>query len=75
MKIVRFGVSLPESLIKRFDSLIRRKNYSNRSEAIRDLIRRELVEEEISSNEKVIGKNLSKIFTLTGSKRYNDLKG
>ncbi|MCZ7557029.1 MAG: nickel-responsive transcriptional regulator NikR [Bacteroidia bacterium] len=55
MKLTRFGVSLPEDLISRFDALIRRKQYPNRSEAIRDLIRRELVQEDIASDRMVAG--------------------
>jgi len=55
MQLVRFGVSLPRSLIEKFDKLIKRKNYPNRSEAIRDLIRHTLVEEEINRDEIVIG--------------------
>ncbi|HGY56280.1 MAG TPA: nickel-responsive transcriptional regulator NikR [Caldithrix abyssi] len=55
-KLVRFGVSLPQQLINKFDAHIREKNYSNRSEAIRDLIRQELIEEEIDQDEReVIG--------------------
>ncbi len=42
--LIRFGVSLEKKLLKQFDDLIHRKYYSNRSEAIRDLIRRELAE-------------------------------
>jgi len=42
----RFGVSLPKALLSRFDKLIRRRGYTNRSEAIRDLIRDRLVDEE-----------------------------
>jgi CopG family nickel-responsive transcriptional regulator len=55
MQLIRFGVSLPGDLIRRFDRLIRRKKYPNRSEAIRDLIRRELVEEEIVNNAEIVG--------------------
>lgn len=44
--VVRFGVSIEEGLIKKFDKYIEQKNYSNRSEAIRDLIRKNLIEEE-----------------------------
>lgn len=40
----RFGVSLPEALLEEFDKLIQQKNYASRSEAIRDLIRDELVD-------------------------------
>jgi CopG family nickel-responsive transcriptional regulator len=43
-ELVRFGVSLEKSLLERFDLLIREKQYTNRSEALRDLIRRELVQ-------------------------------
>jgi CopG family transcriptional regulator, nickel-responsive regulator len=42
---VRFGISLDEKLLARFDQLMEQKSYSNRSEAIRDLIRAALVEE------------------------------
>ncbi|MBQ4567604.1 MAG: nickel-responsive transcriptional regulator NikR [Desulfovibrio sp.] len=44
-KLVRFGVSLDEDLLKPFDSLCERKDYPTRSEAIRDLIRKALVED------------------------------
>ncbi|MBN2424117.1 MAG: nickel-responsive transcriptional regulator NikR [Calditrichaceae bacterium] len=54
-KLVRFGVSLPTKLIRDFDTLISRKHYPNRSEAIRDLIRRMLIQEEIDENHIVVG--------------------
>ena len=44
-ELVRFGVSMDGRLLARFDQLIDEKGYSNRSEAIRDLIRDELVEQ------------------------------
>ncbi len=49
---IRFGISLPGSLLSRFDRLISFKGYSNRSEAIRDLIREYLVEGEWEKGEK-----------------------
>jgi CopG family transcriptional regulator, nickel-responsive regulator len=49
MAIFRFGISLEKALLQRFDSLIRKKGYANRSEAIRDLIRNSLVSEEWES--------------------------
>jgi CopG family nickel-responsive transcriptional regulator len=55
MNLVRFGVSLPGELSQRFDALYRKKKYANRSEAIRDLIRHALVEEEIEGDALVIG--------------------
>lgn len=53
--LIRFGVSLPQTLIQRFDQLIKEKQYPNRSEAIRDLIRKRLIEEEIVQDQEVIG--------------------
>lgn len=44
--VTRFGVSLDESLLAKFDRLIGGKGYANRSEAIRDLIRESLVREQ-----------------------------
>lgn len=44
--VTRFGVSLDENLLAQFDRLIARKGYTNRSEAIRDLIRESLVREQ-----------------------------
>ena len=43
---VRFGVSVSLELLDKFDELLRKLGYENRSEAVRDLIRRKLVEEE-----------------------------
>lgn len=42
---IRFGVSVPEDLLEQFDEKIDEKMYTNRSEAIRDLIRDFLVKE------------------------------
>ncbi|MCX8043710.1 MAG: nickel-responsive transcriptional regulator NikR [Desulfobacterota bacterium] len=44
--LVRFGVSLDKSLLEAFDALIHNTGDSNRSEALRDLIREELVRRE-----------------------------
>jgi len=53
--LVRFGVSLEKALLNKFDRLIREKNYPNRSEAIRDLIRQELVRKQWQSGREVAG--------------------
>jgi CopG family nickel-responsive transcriptional regulator len=50
--VVRFGVSIDSQLMKKFDASIDRKGYGSRSEAIRDLIRDRLVEEEWESGDK-----------------------
>ncbi|MHB1455298.1 MAG: nickel-responsive transcriptional regulator NikR [Armatimonadota bacterium] len=44
--ITRFGVSIPTDLVKSFDETIHNKGYTNRSEAIRDMMRDYLVETE-----------------------------
>lgn len=44
--LYRFGVSLEKELIEEFDAHVRERNYPNRSEAIRDLIRQELTRKE-----------------------------
>jgi len=45
-EVVRFGISADERLLERFDALISEKGYVNRSEAVRDLIRNALVEDQ-----------------------------
>jgi len=46
-KVERIGVSLEPDLLEAFDELISSKGYSSRSEAIRDLIRKELSTNEL----------------------------
>ena len=54
-KVFRFGISLEKNLLDKFDLLIKDKNYSNRSEAFRDLIRQELVKKEWQVGKEVAG--------------------
>lgn len=49
--IVRFGVSIDEKLLTKFDEHISDKGYVNRSEAIRDLIRDVLVSQQLEDPE------------------------
>lgn len=53
--LVRFGVSLGKELLSRFDKFIKEKDYPNRSEAIRDLIREYLVKKEWTKSKEVAG--------------------
>ncbi|MFH1507184.1 MAG: nickel-responsive transcriptional regulator NikR [Candidatus Omnitrophota bacterium] len=53
--LVRFGVSLDKELLIKFDSHLKKKNYSNRSEAFRDLIRQELITKEWLGGREVAG--------------------
>lgn len=54
-ELVRFGVSIDGDLLEKFDAQIERKGYTNRSEAIRDLIRDNLVSEEWALDEETVG--------------------
>ena len=55
-KLVRFGVSIESDLLNGFDKYIAEKSYKNRSEAIRDLIRNNLIEKEWKDgNKDVVG--------------------
>ncbi len=54
-KLVRFGVSLDHHLLDDFDRLLARKNYATRSEALRDLIRDNLVGQEWDENKETVG--------------------
>jgi len=54
-EIQRFGVSIEQELLEEFDQQIEKKGYKNRSEAIRDLIRNQLVDEEWQTDEETVG--------------------
>lgn len=51
----RFSISLEESLLERFDDFIQQRRYNNRSEAIRDLIRRSFVKKQWEGDKQVMG--------------------
>ena len=53
--LIRFGISLDKDLSEKFDQLIKDKAYNNRSEAIRDLIRQDLVQQQWQEGDEVAG--------------------
>jgi CopG family nickel-responsive transcriptional regulator len=56
MSVERVGVSFEPVLLNKFDILMKRRGYTNRSEAIRDLVRKEIIESGIKEdNSEVIG--------------------
>ncbi|MBM7623589.1 nickel-responsive transcriptional regulator NikR [Sporohalobacter salinus] len=61
-ELVRFGISMKESLLEKFDDSIVNKGYSNRSEAIRDLIRNRLVENEWEDEEKEVAGTVTLVY-------------
>jgi CopG family nickel-responsive transcriptional regulator len=54
-RLARFGVSLDQRLLDEFDSHIKRRRYTNRSEALRDLIRDNLIEQQWDENRETVG--------------------
>lgn len=61
-KLIRFGISMNADLLEKFDRIVARKGYSNRSEAIRDLIRDELVETEWESEEAEVAGTITLVY-------------
>lgn len=55
MQVKRFGVSLEDELLKKLDRLVENQKFPNRSQAIRYLIKKDLVENEWEGNEEVAG--------------------
>ena len=49
--LIRFGISLENELLSKFDTHLDAKGYGNRSEAIRDLIRQDLVAENLADED------------------------
>jgi len=54
-KLVRFGVSLDQALLDKFDRLAKERNYTSRSEAFRDLMRQELVQKQWQEGKEIAG--------------------
>ena len=55
-ELARIGVAIDSELLIRFDQLISKRGYTNRSEAFRDLIREELVQKSWeSADSEVVG--------------------
>lgn len=55
-KVERFSVSIPRQLLKELDRMVKQCKYKTRSEAIRDLIRARIVEDQWRSPEsEVVG--------------------
>lgn len=62
-RLVRFGVAMDEDLLQRFDGLVARRGIAaNRSEAVRDLVRDALVEEELADGDEEIVGTVTMVF-------------
>jgi len=62
-KTIRFSISLEMELSKKFDGWLKKNGYENRSEAIRDLIRDKLVEEEWKDDAKEVVAVLNLVYS------------
>ncbi|MBS3780587.1 MAG: nickel-responsive transcriptional regulator NikR [Desulfovermiculus sp.] len=59
---IRFGVSLDSDLLERFDRICEERCYQTRSEAIRDLIRKELVHKEWEDQNREVTGTLTLVY-------------
>ena len=55
MALVRFSVSIDKELVEAFDALAQAQGYANRSEAVRDALRSQLVRREWEQGDEVAG--------------------
>ncbi|WP_297518240.1 nickel-responsive transcriptional regulator NikR [Thermococcus sp.] len=62
MGIIRFGVSVPEELLGKFDKIIEEKGYVNRSEAIRDMMRDFIVRHEWETGDSEIAGTITMLY-------------
>lgn len=61
-ELARYSVSMDARLLEKFDKLIEERGYENRSEAIRDLIRSALVEEEWASGSQRVAATVTLVY-------------
>jgi len=60
--IIRFGVSVPEELLGKFDKIIEEKGYVNRSEAIRDMMRDFIVRHEWETGDSEVAGTITMLY-------------
>jgi CopG family transcriptional regulator, nickel-responsive regulator len=55
-ELCRIGVAIPQDLLQQFDKLIEQRGYATRSEAFRDMIRDDLIQQTVTvPNQEVVG--------------------
>ena len=60
--LARIGVAIEQKLLDKFDRLLERRRYQNRSEAFRDLIRAALIEDRVSEDERQVVGSLTLLY-------------
>jgi CopG family nickel-responsive transcriptional regulator len=61
-RLVRFGVSMDERVLKALDEIVEQRHYANRSEAIRDLVRGEQVREDWEEGKRPVVGTLTLVY-------------
>ncbi|GGG77408.1 nickel-responsive transcriptional regulator NikR [Paenibacillus radicis (ex Gao et al. 2016)] len=61
-ELTRFGVSFPAPLIEQFDEYVEEQGYANRSEAIRDLARKALLEPSRLKSEQLVAGTIVMVY-------------
>lgn len=54
-ELIRLSLSIEKPLYDRLEKLVKESNYENRSEYVRDMIRKQLVEKQWDQNQEVVG--------------------
>lgn len=60
--LARIGVAIEQKLLDKFDRLLERRRYENRSEAFRDLIRAALIEDRVAEDERQVVGSLTLLY-------------
>ncbi len=58
----RLSLTMPGSLLKRLDAMVRRKGYANRSQAVADLVEGGLVSEEARRGKERVAGNITLVY-------------
>ena len=61
-ELARFGVSLSRSLLKELDGMVRKKGYRNRSQALSDMIRDQLVDYQQKSGDSEVAGTVTLVY-------------
>lgn len=62
MDLERISISIEKDLLDRFEELLQRRHLGNRSEAIRDLIRQRMVDDEIEGGDSPVVASLTFVY-------------
>ena len=61
-ELARFGVSLSRSLLKELDGMVRKKGYRNRSQALSDMIRDQLMDYQQKSGDSEVAGTVTLVY-------------